>query len=385
MGQGTSEGVDGAVGQPRGNGAGLGVAVQDSVDDVVDGTGADGVVGGVAHHLEPGDLEEAGGVLRRVLEEGGQWFGPALQLALGEGATALDIDPVRGDAHEHVGPGTRTKFTFDQRQALGGGTGQIVGEGRHLELEIVLQVVGLGHDPAEPGLRHEVVRTVHAQEITEEKVGHLVHVVARAADERLGIVGHRRRVAVPDGQVLGPDRGAVRGRPGEGVLGHLGGDAAPDHRVVESCQSQDLGHLGDVAEHVRQIAQLHDAPEGGAATEAHLEVAHDGLARGEELVHQDVPGPHADPAGCGERPKPPLGLRADLEVVVHHGHLPVQHEVGIAGVALEQGEEGVDQLHQGEAEILVRLVPFPVPMCVRNDGNPASGHDRQTMTCRRRW
>ena len=152
---------------------------------------------------------------------------------------------------------------------------------------------------------------------------------------------------------------------------------------MKSRQSEDLGHLRNVAEHVRQIAHLHDAPEGGAATEAHLEVAHDGLAGGEELVHQDVPGPHADPAGGRQRAEPPLGLGADLEVVVHHGHLPVQHEVGVAGVALEQGEQGVDQLHEGQAEVLVGLVPFPVPMRVRNDGNPASGHDRQTMTCGR--
>ena len=125
-------------------------------------------------------------------------------------------------------------------------------------------------------------------------------------------------------------------------------------------------------------------PKAAPRAEAHLQVAHDRLARGEELVHQDVPGPHAHPAGRGQRPQPPLGLGPHLEVVVDHGHLPVEHEVGVAGVALEQGEQRVDQLHQGEAEVLVGLVPFPVPVRVRNDGNPAGGHDRQTMTCGRR-
>ena len=40
----------------------------------------------------------------------------------------------------------------------------------------------------------------------------------------------------------------------------------------------------------------------------------------------------------------------------------------------------VDQLDQRQAEVLVRLVPFPVPMGVRHDGDATGGHDRQTMT-----
>ena len=76
-------------------------------------------------------------------------------------------------------------------------------------------------------------------------------------------------------------------------------------------------------------------------------------------------------------------LGAHLEVVVDDGHLAVEHEVRVAGVALEQGDQCVDQLDEGEAEVLVGLVPFPIPVRVRNDGNPAGGHDRQTMTCGR--
>ena len=207
----------------------------------------------------------------------------------------------------------------------------------------------------------------------------------RAADQRLGVVGKRRPVAVPDRQVLGPDRGSVGGLPDEGVLRHLRGHTPPDHGVVEARQLQNLRHLRNVAEHVGQVAQLHHAPEGGPADESHLQVAHDRLAGGEELVHQDVPGAHAQPAGGGQRAEPAFGLGTDLEVVVHHRHLPVQHEVGIAGVTLEQGEQAVDQVHESETEVLIGLVPFPVPVRVRNDGNPAGGHDRQTMTCARRW
>ncbi len=84
-----------------------------------------------------------------------------------------------------------------------------------------------------------------------------------------------------------------------------------------------------------------------------------------------------------QRTEAALGLGPHLEVVVDHGHLAVEHEVRIAGVTLEERDQGVDQFHQGQAKVLVGLVPFPVPMRVRNDGNPTGGHDRQTMTCRR--
>ena len=385
MGQRAREGFDGAVGQAGGDRTRLGVPVQDGVHDVVDRAGADGVVGGVAHHLEPGQPQQAVRVLSGRLEQRGQGFGPALQFALGDSATALDVHPVRGDTHEHVGPGPGAELALHPGQALTRCVGQVVGERGHLEVEFVLQVVGLGDDAPEPRLGHEVVGPVHAQQVAHQEVGHFGHVVARAADECLGVIGQRRPVAVPDRQVLGPDRGSVRGLPDERVLRDLRGHAPPDHGVVEAGQLEDLGHLGNVAEHVGQVAELHNAPEGGPTTDAHLEVAHDRLARGEELVHQYVPGPHAEPAGGRQCPQPSLRLRADLEVIVHYGHLPVQHEVGIAGVALEEREQGVDELHQGEAEVLVGLVPFAIPVRVRNDGNPAGGHDRQTMTCALRW
>ena len=172
----------------------------------------------------------------------------------------LDVDPVRGDAHEHVGPGAGAELALHPGQSLAGGVGQVTGERGHLEVELVLQVVGLGHHPPEPGLGHEMVGPVHAQQVAHEELGHLGDVVARAADQRLGIIGQRRPVAVADGQVLGPDGRAVGGLPDEGVLGHLRGHAPPDHGVVETGQLQDLGHLRNVAEHVGQVAQLHHAP-----------------------------------------------------------------------------------------------------------------------------
>ena len=275
------------------------------------------------------------------------------------------------------------QLALHPRQTVRGPAGQVAGERGHLEGELVLEVVGLGHDPAEQGWGMRWSEPFMQSRSSIRKSATSCHVVAGAAHERLGVVGQRGPVAVADREVLGAHGRTVRCLPDEGVLGHRRGHAAPHDGIVESGEAEDLGHLGDVAEHVGQVADLHDAPEGGAADEAHLQVPHDRLARGQELVHQDVPGPHAQPAGGGQRPEPALGLRAHLEVVVDHGHLPVEHEVGIAGVALEQRDQGVDQVHQGQAEVLVGLVPFPIPVRVRNDGNAAGGHDRQTTAWRR--
>ncbi len=143
--------------------------------------------------------------------------------------------------------------------------------------------------------------------------------------------------------------------------------------MLEPQLAEQLGHLGDVAEHVRQVADLHRAAEAGGHGQSPLEVAHQGLAGHEELVGQRVPGPHGHAAGGGEGPQPGLRLGPDLEVVVNDGHLPVEQEVGVGGVGLELREERVEQVDEAEAERLERGVPLPVPMGVRDDVD-APGH-----------
>ena len=165
----------------------------------------------------------------------------------------------------------------------------------------------------------------------------LLEVVVRPAHQCLGIVGERGTVAVPDRQVLGADSRTIGCFPDKPARGHLRGHAAPHHRVGEPTQAQDLRHLRDVPEHVRQVADIHDAAEGGTSPDAHLQVPHNGLPRSEELVHQDVPGPHAHPARGGERPQAALVFRPYLEVVVDDRHLSVEHEVGVARVRSSSG------------------------------------------------
>ena len=112
------------------------------------------------------------GYVRRRLEQRGQGLGPALQLPLGHArprrltSTRFEVTPMSmlARAPERSSPCTRVRPSV--RRA-----GQVVGERGHLEVEVVLQVVGLGHDPAEPGLGHQVVGAVHAQQVADQELG----------------------------------------------------------------------------------------------------------------------------------------------------------------------------------------------------------------------
>ena len=135
-----------------------------------------------------------------------------------------------------------------------------------------------------------------------------------------------RSVVIAGGEVLGHDRGAVQPFPDESVEVDGRGNAPPDDRSLDPGGAQDLRHLRDVAEHVRQIADRHRAPELLGAAQAGLEIAQRRLAVDEELVHQRLPGPDREPPGPHECANPLLGLGPDLEVVVHRRELSVERE-----------------------------------------------------------
>ena len=87
-----------------------------------------------------------------------------------------------------------------------------------------------------------------------------------------------RGVAVAGRKVLGTHRRAVDAAPLEHVVIDRGRDSAPHDGVVEPVRAQDLRHLGDVPEHVRQVADAHLAAELARAGEPLLEVPPDRLA-----------------------------------------------------------------------------------------------------------
>ena len=255
------------------------------------------------------------------------------------------------------------------------------GERADRQVELALGLVGLGHHPAQPRLGAQVVGAVHQQEGVPgpDERTELLQVGLEPAHQCLGVVGEGGAVAVPGHQVLGPDPGSVRGCPAEGVAVDRRGHAPPHHGVLEPGLGQDLGHLGHVAEHVGQVAHLHGPTEGRGPPEPGLQVPDDGLARHQELVHQDVPGTDGDPPGPGEGGQPGFVLRTDLEVVVDGRQLAVEEEVAVGAVLLHLVEEAVDEPDQLQAEGLVRLVPLPVPVGVGDHRHPAGCPRRRLL------
>ena len=151
--------------------------------------------------------------------------------------------------------------------------------------------------------RRLVVGAVHREHrvVAEEGPHRLDQRIDRVAelvrrDQRV------RGVAVAGRKVLGTHRRAVGAAPLEHVVIDRGRDAAPHDGVVEPVRAQDLRHLGDVPEHVRQVADAHLAAELARAGEPLLEVPPDRLAGDEELVHQHLPRPIASrPASTSVR------------------------------------------------------------------------------------
>ena len=101
----------------------------------------------------------------------------------------MDVDAVRGDTHEHVGARTRTQLAAPGREPVDRLRREVLGERRHDELVLVLDLVRLRDDAAEPRLRHLVVGAVHQQEVADADRAELGFVVARPTDEPLGVVG----------------------------------------------------------------------------------------------------------------------------------------------------------------------------------------------------
>ena len=366
-----------SIGEPLGDLRGLCKAVQHGVAHLVDRARADRVVGAVADDLEPRLVEQRRGPVVSGQEQRRQGLGQALERSLRAGGGLLHVDAVRRHAHEQVGTGTGAELALPRRKPVRGSAAHVLGERADVELVAEVEVVRLGYHPAEPRLRHEVVGAVHPEDRAGEQVALLLLELGDAAHERLGVVGHEGAVAVALREVLGPHRGAVRCRPPEAAPVDRRRHAPPHHRVLVPEQPEQLWHLCHVAEHVGQVAHIHGAAEAAGHPQPPLQVAHERLAGHEELVGQRVPRPHRHAAGGGQRAQPRLGLGPDGEVVVDHGHLPVEEEVGVGRVSLELRQQLVEQVDEAQPERLVRRVPLAVPVGVRDDVHPPLG----ALTC----
>ena len=340
---------------------GLGEADEDLRGDLVGRAAADRVVRRVLDHAAPREREELCGPRRAVQRR--ERLGVPLEPALGTRGGRLDVDPRGRDVHQDV----RARAGAHLARPGRGGSGTVAkrsAERRELDPHaVVLRVRALDHVD-ELRERRLVVGAVHREHrvVAEERPHRL--------DQRVdGVTELVRRdqevggVAVAGREVLGTHRRAVDAAPLEHVVLHRGRDAAPHDGVVEPVRAQDLRHLRDVAEHVRQVADAHLAAELARAREPLLEVPPDRLAGDEELVHQHLPRPDREPTLLDERAQPLLVLRTDLEVVVDGLELAVEREDEPL-VRLHQLEHVVDQPHELQPEALERQVPLAVPVRV---------------------
>ena len=323
---------------------------------------ADRIVRRVLEHARPGLREERLGPVASV--QSLQRLGVAFEPAFRARARGFQVDPGGDDARQQVRARTRAQLAVPVRQTLCGCVGEVLRE--------------RPHDDSLRNARHEVVRERHV--VGADHAEQVVVAVPRAEAllerfeprfardiEQVG------GVPVPRRQVLGDDSRAVQAFPHEPVEVDRRGNAPPDHRRLDSGETEDLRHLRDVTEHVREVADAHRASKLGCPRESGLEIAQRRLAVDEELVHERLPRAEREPPGSHECANPFLCFRPNLQIVVECRELAVECEAHVL-VALELAEHLVDHVHQRDPERLERPVPLPVPVGVRNE------EDAQVLT-----
>ena len=287
----------GVLGEPHGDLLGLVAADEHLRGDLVHGAAADGVVRRVLDQPPPGKVEQPfrpGGPVQRL-----ERLAVSGQGALGARHRRLQVESGRQRPHEHVRPGARAQLPAPAPTVRASvHDREVVRERGDLRGRAALfQQVGQLRQ------RLHVVGAEHGEDrlVSEELAVGLAHGV-EPATELTGDVEEIGAVAVAVREVLGADGGAVRGLPFERVRVDRRRHASPDDGGVDPRLPQDLRHLRDMAEHVRQVADRHRAAELGRTPLPVLEVARDRLARDEKLVHQHLPGPDREPSLLDQTP-----------------------------------------------------------------------------------
>ena len=152
-------------------------------------------------------------------------------------------------------------------------------------------------------------------------------------------------------------------------LGRIQGlvGAAPEHATVDAEATQDRRHVGDLAEGVRDVADLHHGPELPGHAMAAQQVPHERLTAGQRHVWDFVPGPDSEPTVLDDALDLGAAVRTDVQVVLDQDRVAVQQEVFVLGVAIEDLQQQVEEADEARAVALVRKVPLAVPVRVGDE------------------
>ena len=163
------------------------------------------------------------------------------------------------------------------------------------------------------------------------------------------------------------------------VLAGLPAEPAPHYAVLDVELACERGPDAGVPERVRRVQHVAPAPPSPPSPptlRVHRpvqQVAHERLARRDQLVREHVPGTDLQTPGLHEGADVRFALGADAQVVLDQHRLSVEQKTAVAGVLPQPFDEIVEDGHEPGLEGGRREIPLPVPMRMRDEMKDETG------------
>jgi len=287
------------------------------------------------------------------------------------------LDPHTGgeDTGQQVGAWGRAEFSADDGQ-LGWSFAwfvlqfivhgsQVARQGGVNDASFLQKGVGGRQQAGKVSAGQHVIGALHGQDVGGGGVrGQAVAQLCHALSETILVGGQPGGVGIRVAQVEQEHLVAIGGAPAEFCRQVT--DAAPHAGRVNVKAAQDLRHLPNVAKRVRDVADAHPCLRAKATAHslAYQQVAHRCLWADQEFVGQDVPWPDDQSPSMDVVAELLLSFGTELQVVLEHDGLPVEHKVTVVRVSVQQCQELIDQFDQTKAELLESQIPLAVSVCV---------------------
>jgi len=356
-------------------------------------TAADGVVRMVAEEQLPGLVHHRTGVIDAAggLRAGGrgegvraaglqfrpgrEWLHPAFEQVLRIVIALLDPHPGGKHRRQHVRLFGIAQFAPDglEGDVLGGDflrdrsqvSRQSGMDGFTVGLIVFIKVAQVFR---QLGARLKVVTAAHHQSVRTGIIGlQPVGFGIERAERLVQVCGWPiGGIAVAVVKMRQQHTGAIRSDPVE-QRGRAFRHAAPEAGGVHVETVKYLRQLRKVPEGVGDIADHHALSKELADVLPNQQIAHDRFRRNQEFIGKDIPGTDQDAFFLDILLQARQVCHADLQIILEDDRLPVQHKMQILRVLVQDGQEFVHEVNQLQAELLEGLIPFAVPVGVRNN------------------